>query len=745
MSKTSEWKERLGDRLDTDITQNIDVFESEIALKKQGKIDDKLFAEKRLRLGLYGQRYDNGQRFDGVETRKIPFPNPNWTKGPDTFWDAPGMVRIKIPKGEVTPEQIECMADLSEEYSDYVSHITTRQDIQLHFLHLDDSPDLMLRLASVGITTQDACGNSVRNVTSCPISGVCSTEAFNVDPYATAMFRFMLGHPDTMEFGRKFKIAFSGCADKPCAITNMHDLGLIAKMEKGEKGFKVVVGGGLGAVPHEAPTLYEFLPVIELLPVSQAICRIFSRLGEKKNRALARIKFLVAKLGIEEFKNMVEEERKLMRPDPRWVDLIENLENSEDGPVKEASPMIEGASGHFAEWLQTNVQPQNQEGFYAVTVKVPLGDLSPDQMRGIADLARETSSPSVRFTVEQNVLLRWISGQDLKKVYDLLEKIGLSDAYAESITDITACPGTDTCKLGTSSSRGLAYALQEHFDGKDTLSKEISDLKIKISGCYNSCGQHHLSDIGFYGVARKKNGRDVPFFQVVLGGQFSQDEGSYGLPIVAVPSKNIPELVDKVSGVFSQERHENETFHQYIQRIGKVKSRQMVEEFVQVPDEGAEHFYNDWGDPRPYTTGDKGVGECAGEIVTLFEFEINISEREYFEGQVALEDGDFVTAFHKARNAMISGARALIKVQWKDVQDDRDEILKEFKNRYVDTSLFAGKFAQYLFDAISVNDSTDVGAERARQILQEANLFIEEVHSCRDKAAQAVSGTVSGN
>src|SRR5215831_9765637 len=245
----------------------------------QGKIEEKLFAETRLRRGCYGQRYDNGQRHDGEKTQKLAFPAGDLTKGPNTYFDAPGMMRIKIPFGRMTPEQMDVLCELAEETSDQILHVTTRQDIQLHFVHIEDTPDLMRRLASVGITTREACGNAVRNVTACPISGVCSTEAFDTTPYADAIMYFLLGHDDTMDFGRKFKIAFSGCHDQPCGLTNFHDLGATAVVQDGKRGFRVVVGGGLGAVPHAAPVYAEFVPEAELFPLTQAICRVFGKLG----------------------------------------------------------------------------------------------------------------------------------------------------------------------------------------------------------------------------------------------------------------------------------------------------------------------------------------------------------------------------------------------------------------------------------------------------------------------------------
>ena len=317
----SSWKERLGERIPADWGQEIDTFEAQMALRKAGKIEEKLFAETRLRRGAYGQRYDNGQRHDGTKVQTLAY-SP-LTKGPETFWDAPGMERIKIPFGAMNPEQMVVLAELAEEYSDNICHITTRQDIQLHFVRIDDTPDMFRRLAAVGITTREACGNSVRNVTACPKAGICTTETFDVTPYAKAMAFYLLGHRDTQDFGRKFKIAFSGCEHEACALVSLHDLGGIARQRTGadgkvSRGFAVYVGGGLGAVPHQAKLFSEFVPEEELLPLGRAIGRVFARLGEKKNRNRARLKFLVQKLGIDEFRRLVNEEVRTMPEDPSW-------------------------------------------------------------------------------------------------------------------------------------------------------------------------------------------------------------------------------------------------------------------------------------------------------------------------------------------------------------------------------------------------------------------------------------------
>src|SRR3989441_3086625 len=344
------WKEKLADKMQPQIAEEIDAFEMQMALRRTGKLDEKVFAETRLRRGCYGQRYDNGHRHDGIRTQELAFLT-DMTKGPETFWDAPGMQRIKIPFGGVTPDQLDTLAELAEEYADGVLHVTTRQDFQLHYVHIDDTPNIMRRLAAVGITTREACGNSVRNVTACPLSGICRTEAFDVTPYAKALTYFLLGHPDTQGFGRKFKPAFSGCEDEACGLVYMHDLGGVAKIQDGKRGFKLFVGGGLGAVPYQAKVFADFLPVEELLPTAQAIARVFARLGEKQNRARARIKFLVDKLGIEEFRRLVAEERKTLPHDPRWTSFLPEVEKYHETPLKPASSLNGHRPEGFGAWL----------------------------------------------------------------------------------------------------------------------------------------------------------------------------------------------------------------------------------------------------------------------------------------------------------------------------------------------------------------------------------------------------------
>jgi sulfite reductase (ferredoxin) len=738
-ASNAKWRDRLLGKMPEELAREIDIFETQIALRKQGRLEERLFAESRLRRGVYGQRYDNGQRHDGRKVQHLVY-STNHTKGPNTLWDAPGMQRIKIPFGGLNASQLETVADLAEEYSDGIAHVTTRQDFQFHFVHIDDTPAVMRRLASVGITTREACGNSVRNVTACPYAGVCPDEAFDVTPYARALSRFLLGHPDCQDFGRKFKPAFSGCQQHACGLTSMHDLGVIATTRvvegKEERGLRLYVGGGLGSVPYQAKLFDEFLKPEELLPTAQAIARIFARLGEKKNRNRARIKFLVHELGIEKFKELVLEERKTLPHDPRWTQYVEDALQQHEQPLRLAGELPTEGSEAFKKWLKTNTRPQKQAGFVTATITLPLGDITAMQLRALADIARRFTRESVRTTVEQNFVLRWVSQTDLAALFEALETVGLGQPGAGTIIDIVACPGTDTCKLGISSSRGLAAELRTRLAEKSLqLDEAIQNLHIKVSGCFNSCGQHHIADLGFYGVSRKVSGYTVPHFQVVLGGEWTNNAGSYGLPMQAIPSKNIPEVVSRIGERYVADRQKGESFKEFIKRIGKAEVRNMLEDLARLPgDERDRYYFSDWGDPREYSIDDIGKGECAGEVVSWFEFDLASAERELFEAQLMLERGESQTAGKTAYESMLHAARALVKTEFWDVRDDPDEIVAEFRTRFYDTERFfdpfaGGKFAQYLFIAHH-KAARPCTSEAAHHLVEEAHLFIEASHSC---------------
>jgi len=742
-----QWKEALSGKMPEGLARELDIYESEIALRKQGKIDERVFAETRLRRGTYGQRYDNGQRHDGSRVQQMAYPSGDLTKGPMTMWDAPGMQRIKIPGGGLNAQQLETLSQLAEEYSDGIAHVTTRQDFQLHYVHIENTPTIMRRLAAVNITTREACGNSVRNVTACPYAGTCRDEVFDVTPYSRVLSRFLMGHPDCQNFGRKFKPAFSGCAQHACGLTNLHDLGFIAvtREENGveKRGFAVYVGGGLGAVPYQAKLFDSFVPVEEILPLAQSIARIYAKLGEKKNRNRARIKFLVQDLGIAKFKELVLEERKTLPPDPRWTEFVDDAKRFEEQPLKPAGAWPAEMPESFRKWVKTNTRPQKQEGYVVVTVTLPLGDITANQLRSLADIVRRFTRETVRTTVEQNFVIRWVSLSDLPELYKALEAAELAAPGAGTIVDIVTCPGTDTCKLGISSSRGLAAELRKEMaETGAKFDQAVESLHIKISGCYNSCGQHHVADLGFYGVSRKVGNYAVPHFQVVLGGEWEHNAGSYGLPVAAVPSKNVPKVVARLTERYLAGRASGESFQSFVKRSGKVAMKSMLEDLTKPP-AGDRSFFSDWGDPREYTLSDHAVGECAGEVVLPVEFELTAAEREVFEAQIAFENEEVERAGKMAYQAMVHAAKALVKVEMPDVNDDPDQIAIEFRRRYFDTQKFwdpfvGGKFASYFFDAHQ-NAGKPYTFDATRYLIDEAQLFIDAAHSCNNKLSTPVS------
>jgi sulfite reductase (ferredoxin) len=493
-------------------------------------------------------------------------------------------------------------------------------------------------------------------------------------------------------------------------------------------------------------------------------------LGERQNRARARFKFVVKKLGIEETKRVVLEERAKLRPDPRWTAFLGDLHATDEKPLRPPGPLPGGSPPHsggatktpphsggatktqsegFARWQETNVVPQRQPGYVMALITLPLGDLTSEQGRALADIARRFTGDTMRTTADQNLLLRWVSEADLPEVYAALERIHLAEPGAGTISDITACPGTDTCKLGISSSRALAAELTKELRaaGLDR-DPNAKHLHIKTSGCFNSCGQHHVADLGFLGVSRNVGGRRVPHFQLVVGGQWTHNAGSYGLAIGAVPSKRVPEVVKRLTERFAKERRDGESFADFANRIGKKTIRALVEELQRLPtyEEDPSH-YSDWGDPREYTISDMGEGECAGEVVPYVEVELAGAEREIFESQLLLDERNVDAASARAFSAMLRAARALAREKNGNLGTDADEVVSEFRKSFYDTQLFfdpfaGGKFAHYLFRA---NDERGKKAtpETTHQLIEEATLFVDAAHQCYSRLGSALRGVVS--
>ena len=566
----------------------IDEFEAGVKRFQSGDWDPTDFMAFRLRQGVYGQRQ------------------------PDVH-----MFRIKIPFGGMTADQLDMMGEVVATYAPLNrGHVTTRENIQLHHIPLPDTATIMRMLASVGLTTREACGNTVRNVTGCAIAGVCADEPFDVTPYAAAYSRYFVRHPFTQSMPRKIKSAFSGC-DRDCAITGIHDVGFIPRVQDGQKGFKMLMGGGTSIMPRIAPTLYEFVPEDEFLRITEAALRVFHNSDElRRNRMKARVKFLIDRIGIDDYRVLVEEQLQeawAQRSfDPAGLLFIDNEEA--DAPSLDGDFQPTGSEPEFGRWLDTNVQPQKQGGYHTVTAKLPLGDIDADQFHKLADLTRKYGAGRARLTHQQNLAVRWVPENALYEVWQRLKEIGFGDAGALEITDVVSCPGTDSCKLGITSSMGLGRAVSEAVSVIDQENDPlIRKMHIKMSGCPNGCGQHHVADIGFHGAAAKGPSGQVPAYEMFLGGGFEEGDTRIGLRVkTKVPAKRMPDALRKVLDFYKAERNDEEIFRDFAARVGPESFEPVLAEFKEVPELNRESLdvYIDWSKTVKYVL-ERGEGECA--------------------------------------------------------------------------------------------------------------------------------------
>ncbi|HLG43415.1 MAG TPA: nitrite/sulfite reductase [Nitrospirales bacterium] len=566
--------------------EEIDTFDEFVQRFRRKQISEQEFQRFRLQHGVYGQRQQGEQMF-----------------------------RIKIPWGGLTAEQLDVLADLAQRTPRKIGHVTTRQNIQFHFLKLAEAPEFMQALEKVGITTREACGNTVRNVTAGACSGVCPSEVFDVTPYAEAVARYLLRNPINQNLPRKFKIAFSGCPDDE-GITAIHDIGGRAVLHQdngvSHRGFKVMVAGGLGPVPHQAQLLEEFTPADELLATVGAIVRVFDRFGNRENRSRARLKFVMAEFGLEKFRAQVFKERTSLKVTmggkiPPIV-VREEGPPSRDRSLNFTPDLLDPA---YQLWRRSNVRPQKQPGYVMVTVRLELGDFTPLQLRVLAFCAREFGDGTVRTTNQQNFLLRWIPDGALAALYRVLGRVDLARSGGDRLIDVTACPGADTCQLGITSSRGLAVAIARMIEEKHPdLANEVGG-RIKISGCPNSCGQHHIATIGFYGGSRKFGGRQAPTYQMLLGGQWGDGSARHGKPTLRVPSKNIPGAIDRILDTYKAHRSSSETLQAFLDRFGFDQVAALLAGFTELPtyDEAPDGF-QDWGEEEIFQVK-TGAGECA--------------------------------------------------------------------------------------------------------------------------------------
>lgn len=613
------------------VDKDIRELGDKIAAFKEGKIPEDQFRSLRLARGVYGQRQP------GVQ-----------------------MIRIKLPYGKVTSGQLRRIARVSDEYSTGRLHITTRQDIQIHHVSLDRTPQLWAELEKDDVTLREACGNTVRNVTASDKAGINPGELFDVTPYADQVFRYFLRKPFGQELGRKIKIAFSS-DDRDDAFTFIHDFGFIPRIENQKglevKGFKVLIGGGLGAQPFLAQTAYEFLPESEIIPFIEASIRIFDRFGERNSRNKARMKYLVSKLGLEVFLELVRKELPAVQFDPE-SDLLIEPDLTDNQMVN--SVHLDGlftADPVYNQWVRTNVFPQKQPGLLAVYIKVPLGDFDTDQARALAFLLDSLELPELRFTVNQNIQLRGVKPEQLPGVYSQLSVLNLAASGVSGLTDITACPGTDTCNLGISNSTQVALALESFIRSTYPNLIEATDLSIKISGCMNSCGQHGLAPIGFHGSSIKTPDGTLPALQVLLGGGATgAGTGRIAEKVIKVPSKRVLKVVQAILDDFGVFHETEETFQEYIDRQGIPYFYQLLKPFSNL-EEVAPEEYLDWGQDERFTTA-IGVGECAGVMIDLVATLFSDAEEKSVLATEAFGEGRFADAVYYAYASAIHAAKA---------------------------------------------------------------------------------------
>ncbi|NND32035.1 MAG: nitrite/sulfite reductase, partial [Saprospiraceae bacterium] len=639
-----------GVQIDPADEKDIQELEAKIKAFTSGKMHEERFRHYRLTRGVYGQRQLGVQMF-----------------------------RTKLPYGKVTCHQLEVLAELAEKYGHNNLHLTTRQNIQLHYVKLANAPLVWKGLANAGLTARGACGNTVRNITASAAAGIDPDEPFDVTPYVQATFEYFLRNAICQDMGRKIKMAFSS-SEKDSGFTYFHDFGFIAtqKIIDGTvvDGFKIVVGGGLGAQSLVAQTLKEFVPATDIIPIIDAGLRVFDRYGERQKRHKARMKFLVKDLGVELFSQKIDEE-------------LEAIPDFKISPVNEVIPELphfnlpvpEVSESAFNLWKQSNVFEQKQKGFLGVYLKVHLGDVAPDTARALAKLVRQTAADDLRFTAEQNILLRFVRPEALPYLYSELVKLGLADPGYSSIADVTACPGTDTCALGVTNSTGLATELKNILQSEYSDLLTVNDIRVKLSGCMNSCGQHMAASIGFHGSSIKQGAKVIPAMQVVIGGGIDTEtgEGFVADKVIKLPSRRIPQALRTLIADYQENKNTGETHLHYAQRQGKRYFYDILKPLA-ATDQINEIEFFDWGQDREYIQA-IGVGECAGVSYDMVGAILGDAIEKLDEARDAYNDGSLSEAVYHGYTAMIIAAKGWLLA--KDVQcNTHIGIIEDFETHF---------------------------------------------------------------
>lgn len=688
------------------VAKDIIDLEKKIRLFREGKIDDEKFRSLRLVRGIYGQRQA------GVQ-----------------------MIRIKLPYGRVTTKQLRRIADISDEYASRNLHATTRQDIQIHFVSLDRTPELWAKLEQEEITLREACGNTVRNITASATAGIDPDELFDVSPYADAMFRYFLRNPICQEMGRKFKIAFSS-SENDTAYTFIHDLGFVPKMLDGERGFKVVIGGGLGANPYLAVTAYEFLHEDLIIPFTEAVLRVFDRYGERNRRMKARLKFLLDDIGLQKLMELVEEEKRALKNKSYKIDIL--AVPPVRLPATVSSTLTVADAEKYKRWVDTNVIRQKQPGYFGVYVKLLLGNLSSDLARKFADVAERFAADEMRITVNQGYLLRFIPSDSLPALFNELDKLGLAEPGFDSVGDVTACPGTDSCALGISDSTNISVEFERVIKNEFPDLIYNNDIKIKISGCPNSCGQHGLASIGFHGSSIKdKQGKVLPALVILLGGaKLGNGDGIIADKIgLKIPSRRGPDVLRILLKDYETNSLEGEYYHAYYQRLGRNYFYPLLKPLGDTSNV-TPLDYIDWGQENNFVLH-TSVGECAGVIIDLVSTLLYESEEKIGWANEAFEGGLFADSIYHSYSSFINTAKAMLLT--KDIKPSTQiQTLNDFQQHFVETGMI--QFPENFKDFVLSINKNEPSPDFAFSFMGDARKFLADVLEFRSVENETLVG-----
>ncbi len=685
------------------VEKDIVDLERKIRMFQNGEIHEEKFRSLRLARGVYGQRQQ------GVQ-----------------------MVRIKLPYGKMTFKQWKRIADVSDEYSTGNLHLTTRQDVQVHFVSLDRTPELWAELERDEITLREACGNTVRNVTASPTAGIDPAEAFDVTPHGEAIFKYFLRNPICQEMGRKFKIAISNTAEDT-ALTYMHDIGLIPKIKDGVRGFKVMVGGGLGAQPMLAQIGFDFLEENKTIPYIEAVIRVFDRHGERNSRHKARLKFLIQKIGFDAFVKLVGEEMAAIKTKTFEIDLnLENVEAIKDYLPTKIAKLANVDDSNYNKWLKSNTFEQKQKGYHGVYVRVLNGNVHSDVSRSMADALEGYVANDVRITINQGLMLKYVPTANLPYVFEVLKKHNLADLGANSTAKITACPGTDTCNLAISDSTNITSKLEEVIDNEFPELIHNHQIKIKISGCMNSCGQHGMANIGFHGSSLKTADKVVlPALQVLLGGGTVGDGlGRISDKVLKVPSKRGPAVLRVLLNNYEENATEGEYFNDYYDRQGEKYFYTLLKPIADlstlVPDD-----FIDWGHTEKFET-EIGVGECASVIIDLVATLLFETKEKLEWAQAAYTDKRYADSIYHAYSVFVSGAKALL-LDKSVSTSNQIAVINKFDEEYVQNNEFAIEGPNFAELVLSINKNEPSEAFAA-EYLQKAEAFFNQASEFRAAA-----------